>query len=254
MMLNNKFLRYFIATLASTFGVHQAYATTPAEKDAPLSAWVVGLSAGTVWESAGQQQTFTLVPQVENTYTANHQTHVLGDGELFFGMQRTLTDKLQGQLGLALAATTSAALTGVIWNDANPIFDNFTYKYQIQHTHVALKAKLLSDTPAYQLKPYISGSLGVGFNQANNFNMNALIIEAVPAPNFKNQTTTALTYTVGAGIQRAFGQHWQAGIGYEFADWGKSQLAAAPGQTMGEGLLLNHLYTNGLLVNLTYLV
>lgn len=42
------------------------------------------------------------------------------------------------------------------------------------------------------------------------------------------------------------------GIGYEFADWGRSQLNRAPGQTLNSGLSLSHLYTNGFLFNLTY--
>jgi hypothetical protein len=42
------------------------------------------------------------------------------------------------------------------------------------------------------------------------------------------------------------------GAGYEFADWGKSGLNRAAGQTLNTGLALNHLYTNGVLVNLTY--
>ncbi|HAT9492397.1 TPA: porin family protein, partial [Legionella pneumophila subsp. pneumophila] len=37
-----------------------------------------------------------------------------------------------------------------------------------------------------------------------------------------------------------------------FADWGKSELGRASGQTLNEGLKLNHLYTNGVVLNLTY--
>jgi hypothetical protein len=41
-------------------------------------------------------------------------------------------------------------------------------------------------------------------------------------------------------------------MGYEFADWGQSHLGSAQGQTLGRGLSLQHLYTNGLMFNLTY--
>jgi hypothetical protein len=43
------------------------------------------------------------------------------------------------------------------------------------------------------------------------------------------------------------------GDGYEFADWGQSQLGRASGQTLSPGLSLNHLYTHGVLFNLTNL-
>ena len=71
-------------------------------------------------------------------------------------------------------------------------------------------------------------------------------------PNFTSNTTTAFTYTLGAGVQRHLNQHLQAGVGYEFADWGRSQLSRASGQTLNTGLSLSHLYTNGFLFNLTY--
>lgn len=80
-----------------------------------------------------------------------------------------------------------------------------------------------------------------------------LIEEALATPDFKSHTETALTYTVGAGIQKALNAHWHVGAGYEFADWGKSHLNRAAGQTLNQGLRLNHLYTNGVLLNLAYL-
>ncbi|HHS9463875.1 TPA: outer membrane protein, partial [Legionella anisa] len=76
--------------------------------------------------------------------------------------------------------------------------------------------------------------------------------EALPNPDFADHTKTAFTYTLGAGVQKALNDHWQIGAGYEFADWGKSELGRAFGQTMNSGLALNHLYTNGVLFNLTY--
>ncbi len=79
-----------------------------------------------------------------------------------------------------------------------------------------------------------------------------LLFEALPNSNFTNHTKTAFTYTLGAGVQKALNDHWQAGVGYEFADWGKSELGRALGQTMNSGLTLNHLYTNAVLLNLTY--
>lgn len=73
-------------------------------------------------------------------------------------------------------------------------------------------------------------------------------------PNFASNTTTAFTYTVGVdvGVEKRLDQHWQAGIGYEFADSGRSELDRASGQTLNNGLSLSHLYTNGFLLNLTY--
>ena len=215
------------------------------------SSGVASLSIGPIWENTGNTQTFYLAPNIEKTYAANHTSHALVDGEFFLGIQKPLREKLDGQIGLAVATTGNASLSGNIWDDAESQFNNYTYDYQVRHTHVAIKGKLLADR-GYVVTPWVSGSLGVGFNQAHDFSNAPLISEAVVMSNFANNTTTAFTYTLGVGVERHINPHWQAGIGYEFADWGKSQLNRASGQTLNNGLSLSHLYTNGFLFNLTY--
>lgn len=216
------------------------------------SSVVASLSVGPVWESAGNTQTFYLTPEIEKTYAANHLSHALVDGEIFFGIQKPLREKLEGQLGLAVATTGNASLSGQIWDDADPEFNNYTYNYRVKHTHLALKGKLLSG-PGYIVTPWVSGSLGIGFNRAHKFSNTPTISEVVAMPDFASNTTTAFTYTLGVGVQRQINPHWQVGIGYEFADWGKSQLSRALQQTLNNGLSLSHLYTSGFLLNLTYL-
>ena len=218
----------------------------------PDWAWVGTLSAGPVWQRGGETQTFYLAPDIEKTYVANQSTNVLFDGEFFFGLQKKLTTILQGQLGVAIAATSNASLSGVIWDDADPQFDNHSYGYHLLHTHVAFKGKLLADM-GYWLTPWVNGSLGVGFNRANSFNNMPLIFEALPNANFTCHTTNAFSYTLGAGVQKTLSVHWQVGAGYEFSDWGKSRLSRAEGQSQNNGLSLNHFYTHGLLFNLTYI-
>ncbi|WP_415073412.1 outer membrane protein [Legionella sp.] len=84
-----------------------------------------------------------------------------------------------------------------------------------------------------------------------DFNNIPLIPEAVVTPNFGNHTTTAFSYTVGAGVQRSISSNVQVGVGYEFSDWGNSNLGRASGQTSRRGLTLNHLYTNGLMFTIS---
>lgn len=234
-------MSFFAGTaLAGAMGEHSAWP------------WVSTLSLGAAWENTGTTQTFYLTPEIEKAYIADNSTRSLFDGELFLGLQKALPHTLQGQLGLAIGFTNNASLAGVIWDDADPEFNNHTYNYKIQHTHVAVKGKLLAD-PGYWLIPWISGSLGVGFNNARDFYNKPLIYEALSNPNFSSHCQTAFTYTLGAGVQKALSAHWQMGIGYEFADWGKSNLGQAAGQSLNSGLRLSHLYTNGVLLNFTYL-
>lgn len=259
-----KWRNHYVLLLAALMAVSSAgfaqAQTEPGEQAMSLpfklletlkSSGVATLSLGPVWENAGNTQTFYLAPNIEKTYAANHASHALVDGEIFLGIQKPLREKLDGQIGLAVATTGNASLSGNIWDDAQSQFNNYTYDYQVRHTHVAIKGKLLADR-GYIVTPWVSGSLGVGFNQAHDFGNAPLISQAVVMPDFASNTTTAFTYTVGVGVERYLNPHWQAGIGYEFADWGKSQLSRSSGQTLNSGLSLSHLYTNGLLFNLTY--
>ena len=209
------------------------------------------ISAGPIWEQAGTTQSFYLTPEIAKTYSANQTTNTLANGEIFIGGQKILSKYTQAQLGLAIAATSNASLSGVIFDDEIPRFANHSYSYKIQHSHVAVKSKILVDK-GYSFMPWISGSLGVGFNYAHDFQNTPLIYEAIVNPNFASNTEVAFTYTVGAGLQKALNQHWMAGVGYEFADWGQSRLGRAAEQTLNNGLSLNNLYTNGVLFNLTY--
>lgn len=219
----------------------------------PDLTWIGTFSAGPAWGSGGKTQTFYLAPEIVKTYAANQPTNTFFNGEFFVGLQRKLSQMLQGQLGMAVAATSNTSLSGAIWDDADPQFDNYTYGYKLQHTHVAVKGKILADA-GYWLIPWVSASLGVGFNDAYAFNNTPTISEALPNPNFASHTQTAFSYTLGAGVQKALNKHWQVGVGYEFADWGRSQLGRAAGQTLNSGLSLNHYYTNGMLFNMTYIL
>jgi opacity protein-like surface antigen len=218
----------------------------------PSVSFVAALSAGPAWPTnVGRNQTFFLTPEIEKSYIAsNRSTQTIADGEIFLGVQAGLPYSLTGQFGVAAATTSEVGLSGIIWDDALPEFDNYSYKYKVRHTHVALKGKLLWDR-GYWVTPWIGGSVAVGFNQSTDFENMPLIPEAVVTPNFANHMTTAFSYTAGAGIQRTISDNVQVGVGYEFSDWGNSNLGRAEGQTSRRGLTLNHVYTNALMFTIS---
>ena len=212
---------------------------------------VTTFSFGPAWASGGKPQTIALTPQIIKMYANQSDTTTFADGELFLGVQRNFNEQVNWQMGLAVAKTSNVNLSGVVWDDASSLFENYHYQYNINHTHLALQGKLIS-TPR-PVMPYLNVGIGVAWNNASNFTSTPLLFEAVPTPGFSGHTTTSFTYTIGVGIQHQFGTHLQTGLGYEFSDWGNSHLGRASGQTQGKGLALSHLYTNGLMFNITYL-
>lgn len=214
---------------------------------------VATLSAGPAWSAPGATQTIYLQPELPESFNANTTTEIFADGEIFLGLQHLLTSHLQSQIGLTLAGTTAIPLNGDIWQDADPNFNNLTYDYKISHTHVAAKGKLLTTVYPW-VQPYVSASLGIGFNHAYNYTSASKLFEVLPEPGFAAHTTTAFTYTLGLGLQRELSRHWFIGIGYEFANWGKTTLSAATGQLSNNGLNLNHVYTHELQFSLSFIV
>ncbi|MBV8802133.1 MAG: porin family protein [Gammaproteobacteria bacterium] len=213
------------------------------------SSFVVSLSAGPSWERAGEAQTLDLTPAIIKTYTANKPLNRLPNGELFLGIQNSLITHLIEQIGLSMAAAGHATLSGDIWDDGDPLFNNYTYKYEVIHKAILLKAKVLGNWN-WPVMPWISASAGEGFNRAYGFTNTPTVEEAVIMPNFASKMIKTFTYTLGVGLQRALNPHWQVGIGYEFSDWGRSQLGSAEGSN--HGITLYHLYTHSALINLTY--
>lgn len=247
---------YSLAICTGLFGLLSQGASAEFLDGSSFSCWlqshfIAAVSAGPTWASGGREQTLFLTPDIEKTYTTNHASRTLGEGELFLGLQQEIADNLGAEYGFAIGAASETRLSGNIWDDASPEFNNYTYRYHLQHSQVVVKGKLLADL-GYIVKPWVGASLGVGFNKASDFTNSPIIYEAVAMPNFSSLTTTAFTYAISLGLEYQLSPRWQAGVGYEYADWGESNLGRAPGQTSSSGLTLSHYYTNGLLFNLTF--
>lgn len=150
----------------------------------------LGLSAGPTWATGNKNQTFNLQPDVIKTYQAKNDSSIFPSAELFLGRQRWVcispTLPLVAQFGLEFAAAGQAKLHGDIWEDADPTFDNYTYHYKINHTHVGLKVRFVGRSD-YLINPYFNAMIGAGFNHAYDFTINPKIPEEVAAPAFKSK-------------------------------------------------------------------
>ena len=214
---------------------------------------IIALSVGPAWYQAGQTQTLYLQSDYANTYHANTLSHALVSGELFFGLSHAFQQSI-GQLGLALTTTNSAQLKGEVWETGDSQFNNYAYTYHIKHQDIAIKGKWLFSSWKQHFFPYLSASLGIARNTAYHFTQTPLIYEALPIANFQNRTLTALTYTIGAGIDKQFSTHWRLGVGYQLNAWGKSELAPTPKQTTSNGVSLSNIYTQQLQFTATCLL
>jgi opacity protein-like surface antigen len=213
---------------------------------------VFDLSLGPAWSQAGATQTIQLTPSVEKMYVAIKSAQTAGYGALFFGFAGQINEQLQSQIGLELAGITNVKLQGDIWDESDPYLNNSSYNYKVNSARVALKGKILDDI-GYTIVPYVSASVGLGFNRASGYTLTLTDCSSVSTPLFGSNMRTAFSYSVGVGAQKALSNQVQVGLGYNFTDWGANNLSPASGQTSSSGLTLSHLYTNALLFNLSYL-
>lgn len=215
---------------------------------------VITFNLGPGWPTSSQNEVIELLPQVNNRYISSSNTDAFIDGELFLGWQEKINQCKYldaSQIGIAYMVTNSAKIKGVIWQANNPLFDNEIYSYRIKHSHVALRGKLLS-VPKDSYQGYFTGSVGVAFNTSYAFNAFPVISTVLRSSGFQTNTETGFTYTLGAGVQKKLNKNWAIGMGYQFADWGKSRLNRAPGQTMNSGIGFQNFYTQEAQFNLTY--
>jgi opacity protein-like surface antigen len=217
----------------------------------PNWTFVAAVSEGFTWAQNGRPETFYLAPEIEKTFTTQITHNPLVVGDVFLGVLTSWPYQLQSHIGLDFAALSTIRFNGQVWDDADPVFNNYLYWYKLQHTRLSLKGKFLFDQGSWFM-PWVSASVGVGFNHAYGFDNEPTIPGIFPSENFANHSVSTFSWTVGAGIQKWITNHWQAGLGYEFADLGKHNLGKAFEQTLNGGLSLNHLYTNGFLFNITY--
>lgn len=213
---------------------------------------LVTLSLGPAWISAVKTRSFHIRTTTDNAFHYNRQTEITGAGEIFVGWQAPINLNLLGQIGIVLAGSLNTPINGNI-SQAN-VMDptRYTYRYDVNHRHAALKLKLTTDTNTV-VQPYLSAALGMGSNQASHLtirpNLTSLDLQPIP---ITTDNANGMIYSLGLGIQSAYTQNWHLGLGYEFADWGALQLAAATSNGFNKRINTQHLYANQVLFSLTY--
>lgn len=213
---------------------------------------IITLSGGAAWATAGlNQYLYTYTYPVYSYLSYYPQSSSMATGEILFGLQTQVYPTIIGELGLGVAGATDGSVEG--YEQIVNTTDSYPYQYQVNHARVELKGRIISNY--YDLvQPYVSGSLGVGFNHAHDFRALFTSPTVVPPQWYANYTAVAFAYTVGAGLQTNINKNWQIGVGYQFADLGKSFLNYySNGQVTAKGPKLAHFYTNEVVANLSYL-
>ena len=214
---------------------------------------VMAITGGPGWVNPGDKQNLYLDYDFNNGYRSQQNNQPVGFLEAYIALQHQLDEKNTNQFGVAFSGAWMAKRTGQVWQYNNPEFYNYDYTYNLRQLRLALRDKLIFDQGLFnqKLMPYITGSVGIGFNKAYSYTETPLDTSIVSSPSFSNRTVNAFTYSVGGGVQTAPWNNLIFAVGYEFMDWGRSSLGMASGQILPGAPGMSHLYMNSLLFSVT---
>ncbi len=211
-------------------------------------------SLGPSWTNSDQAQTVYYESDLIKSFQPSNLTNsnLMLNGELFFGINKQYFKNIQSEFGLSVYISSPAKLGGYVLEDANPDLLNYQYQYKISHEHLAVKTKWITENE-YQLNPYLSGSIGLGFNYSYGYQASPLLFQEVLFPGFQSNFNTSFVYSFGAGFRRPITLHLSVDVGYQLVSWGGSSLSKAQGQAINDALSLGNLLTQGIEFTFTYL-
>ncbi len=250
----------FISGLVLFSPVFAASSATPFNNYFNHSIWhpMLTLTAGAAFNSdAGHSQNFPATDEIFSffNYAANntHQTLAIFGG--FVGAEFLLHPKWDLQAGLAYYQPSTFHTNGIVTQGIDPDSENlYTYKYAIQSRQLLAESKLLYHCRYFH--PYLSAGIGAAWNRSQSFAVNIQPPFTTLSNQFNNNTMTSFTYSVGLGLDVDMTKQARIGIGYRFADLGKSKT--------GNGIIddvitqntlsQSHLYTHEILAQLTFIL
>lgn len=211
---------------------------------------IVTLSAGGMWVSKGEHQSFRFDSSTYNFESNNTKTAgLLG---IFGGAEFTINPLWALQLGLGYYQSSSFTTSGTLSQGSEIPFSKFDYDYTISSRQLLVESKFLT-TYRERFHPYLSLGLGQSFNKASDYTVNNS--RAPFSPRFGDSTTNTFSYTAGLGVDYDITSNIRLGLGYRFADLGKVGLGNGKIDNLpiSHTLKQSNLYTNQLLAQLSWI-
>lgn len=202
--------------------------------------YLVDLSFGPAWISGAKQNpdTFNRHTDLETTFLHHGGSNSpVFDAAQFFGVQKTITSNLTGQIGLVVAETSTITVNGSIWNGINSSFHNFDYIFRLSHIDVGIKGKLIYDSTLI-MNPYVSAGIGMNFNQTQGLGISSLNNETFNL-SVENQSSNSFMYQVGVGLHEALNAHLSLSVGYQLKHIGQTYVNVGGNQLSSGTFYLN---------------
>jgi opacity protein-like surface antigen len=220
---------------------------------------IVSVGAGAaISTNVGQSKTFPIVNPVTDefyVYSANTRSQTVGVFDGFVGAEWAFHPNWSLQMGLGYNQAWNFDPQGSFLQGADAqSADQYSYHYSVLTRQLLAESKLL-----YRFKerylPYILLGLGAAFNDTSDYGTNVPPFLTFTRQ-YKNNTQTSFSYTIGFGIDVDVLDHLRLGVGYRFADFGQVKLGNATIDTTSVNgtLAQSHLYASEILAQVTWVV
>lgn len=147
----------------------------------------------------------------------------------------------------------STQLKGYVNVYSNPAFSNYTYRLGLRTNRLMVDGKFEFQSIWQGVTPYLHVAIG-GANIATTYNGKPNTAEMIHNGqiNLAKNTTTNVTYSLGAGIKKHVSKHVAVLISYLYTDFGKSISSITSDQIVLQRPLQTTLATNTALIGLRY--
>jgi hypothetical protein len=158
------------------------------------------------------------------------------------------------QAGVGYYQPSSFNVNGIVTQGVDiPSSNQYAYQYSILSHQLLAEGKLLYNNEQ-RYHPYISGGLGLSWNESKNYTVTISPPFTTFSNQFANNTTTSFSWSVGTGVDVDLTKKVRLGVGYRFTDFGK---AATGNGTIDDvlttyALSQSHLYANIIEAQLTF--
>lgn len=216
---------------------------------------ILSVGGGGVWTAnLGKNQDLYIPNNEYYKYRVDDRNDSNGFFDVFAGFEWDFCPQWGAQLGVGYTYMGSFSVGGTYEQGFDPQSSDFyDYNYRVRSQQVQAEGKLVFHM-SEMIHPYIFGGLGASFNKASNYDADYPIFLTFTR-DFENNTQSAFTWSVGAGVDFEVFDCWRLGIGYRFADLGRVSLGQSfiDDTPVTSTLAQSHLYTNSIVGQLTYI-
>ena len=113
----------------------------------------------------------------------------------------------------------STTISGAVDEFSLPQFHDYDYSYSVMANTLMLASKIYL-VEFHHFEPFISGSLGISFNQATNYSEAALVSPSRVTPSMAGGMHSNRAYTFGAGIRYNITDYAALSLAWQYAHLG----------------------------------